>query len=292
MATYSMTGFGRSEQTINHRKYTVEIRSLNSKQIDLNLKMPSFIKEIEMDLRSMISTQMQRGKVELSISYESQEAEASTTINTDLMLAYAKDLEAMKGKLPGLDTSDWLNAIIRLPEVLMSQKKELGDDEKKAILKACKQAIEAAQDFRLQEGENAALDLRSNLNEIASLLIQLKEMEPERIERVKLRLQSALTDIGDRVKTNPERFEQELLYYLEKLDINEEFIRLENHLNYFAETLDLDGEKGKKLGFISQEIGREINTIGSKANHADMQRLVVQMKENLEKIKEQLLNVL
>jgi uncharacterized protein (TIGR00255 family) len=292
MATYSMTGFGRSEKIIGTRKYTVEVKSLNSKQLDLNIKIPSLLREIEMPLRTLLAKQLKRGKAELSISYESLKAVSSTKINADLMLSYAEQLKSLKNKLPEVGQSDWLNALIKLPEVLVTERSSLSEEEKDEIIELCKLATDALTEFRKIEGDAAEVDLVNNLTDISIKLEEVKKLAPLRIKKIRNRIETAINDIKDRVSLNPDRFEQELIFYTEKLDINEEIIRLESHLAYFNETLKVDGSKGKKLGFISQEIGREINTIGSKSNDATMQKEVVLMKDSLEKIKEQLLNVL
>ena len=292
MATYSMTGYGRSENIIGSRKYTVEIRSLNSKQLDLNIKIPSLLRELEMPLRSLLATKLGRGKAELLISYESLSDVSNSKINTDLMLNYATDIKKIKESLPEIDQADWLNALIRLPDVLVTQKAALEEGDTEELIELSKQATDKLIEFRKKEGEATEADLINNLSHISSKLEVVIKLAPIRLEKIRNRITNAINEIKDRVSLNPDRFEQELIFYTEKLDINEEIIRLESHLNYFAETLQTDGQKGKKLGFISQEIGREINTIGSKSNDATMQKEVVLMKDNLEKIKEQLLNVL
>ena len=292
MATYSMTGFGRAEKIIGTRKFTVEVKSLNSKQLDLNIKIPSLLREIEMPLRTLLATELKRGKAELSISYESLQAVSSTKINAELMLNYAEQIKPIKDKLPGVEQSDWLNALIKLPDVLVTERTSLERKEKEALIDLCLAATKALIEFRKQEGKSAEADLVNNLSDIALKLEEVTKLAPLRMEKIRKRIESAINDIKDRVSLNPDRFEQELIFYTEKLDINEEIIRLKSHLEYFEETIKIDGAKGKKLGFISQEIGREINTIGSKSNDATMQKEVVLMKDNLEKIKEQLLNVL
>jgi len=292
MATYSMTGFGRAEKIIGSRKFTVEVKSLNSKQLDLNIKIPSILREIEMPLRTLLANLLKRGKAELSISYESLQAVSSTKINAELMLNYAEQIKSINDKLPEVNQSDWLNALIKLPDVLVTERTSLEKEEREELIELCKQATEAMITFRKTEGKAAETDLIANLSDIALKLEEVKKLAPGRLDKIRNRIASALNDIKDRVSLNPDRFEQELIFYTEKLDINEEIIRLKSHLDYFAETMKIDGPKGKKLGFIAQEIGREVNTIGSKSNDATMQKEVVLMKDNLEKIKEQLLNVL
>jgi uncharacterized protein (TIGR00255 family) len=292
MATYSMTGFGRAEKIIGSRKFTVEVKSLNSKQLDLNIKIPSMLSEIVMPLRTILANKLKRGKAELRISYESLIAVSSTKINADLMLNYAEQIKSLKNELPEVAQSDWLNALIKLPDVLVTERSSLSEEEKNEIINLCTQAIDALIEFRKIEGLSAEADLVINLSDISLKLEEVEKLAPGRIDKIRKRIESAINDIKERVSLNADRFEQELIFYTEKLDINEEIVRLKSHLNYFTETLKTDGSKGKKLGFISQEIGREINTIGSKSNDATMQKEVVLMKDNLEKIKEQLLNVL
>lgn len=292
MATYSMTGYGRAEKIIGSRKYVIELRSLNSKQIDLSVKIPSLLREIEMDLRSLLAKSLERGKVECMINYENLGEEKSAKINTELIEAYANDLEPLRGKITGINESDWLNALIKLPEVLVNQRQKLSDDDKNALLNLAKEAIEGLNNFRVKEGQAMYLDLLHNNEEIKVKCDVVESLAPTRIQLVRERINKSIDELGDSVKIDTDRFEQELIYYIEKLDINEELIRLNTHITYFKETLEKSGAKGKKLGFIAQEMGREINTIGSKANHAEMQRNVILMKDNLERIKEQVLNVL
>jgi uncharacterized protein (TIGR00255 family) len=292
MKTYSMTGFGRASTTINKRAYTLEVRTLNSKQLDLILKIPSFLKELEMDFRSLASDRLIRGKIEINLAYEALESDGSVSINTQIIRDYIKKLNDLENELPNYSGSDWLNALIRLPDVLVTRKKEVDQEEKEALISLCKTVFDETMDFRLREGTETASDITKQLHHIKNGLQQVKELAPERLDLIRNRISKSIDEIKSRVSVNEDRFEQELIYYLEKLDVNEEFSRLESHLDYFHAVLQSDGEKGKKLGFISQEIGREINTIGSKSNHATMQKEVVGMKDSLEKIKEQLLNIL
>lgn len=292
MATYSMTGYGRAEKVIGTRKYTIELRSLNSKQIDLAIKSPSLLREIEMDLRRLLAKELERGKVECMINYENLGEEKSAKINTDLIKAYAKDIEPLRGEIKGIDESDWLNALIKLPEVLVHQRSKLSDEEKSALINLAKEAVIKLNEFRTTEGQALYDDLLNNCNEIKTKCDIVEELAPQRIAAVRERIGNSLEELKDKIAVDSDRFEQELIFYIEKLDINEELIRLNAHINYFIETLNLDGAKGKKLGFITQEMGREINTMGSKANHAEMQKSVILMKDNLERIKEQVLNVL
>lgn len=292
MATYSMTGYGRAENIIGSRKYTIELRSLNSKQIDLSMKVPSLLREIEMDMRSLLVKELERGKVECMVNYENLGEEKNSKINTDLIEAYANDIEPLRGKIKGINESDWLNALIRLPEVLVNQRTKLSGEDKKELLNLTKDAIHKLNDFRVTEGKALHADLLFNADEIQVKCNSVEEMAPQRIALVRERIERSLEELREKTSLDSDRFEQELIFYMEKLDINEELIRLNAHIKYFKETLETDGAKGKKLGFITQEMGREINTIGSKANHSEMQRNVILMKDNLERIKEQVLNVL
>lgn len=292
MATYSMTGYGRAEKVIGTRKYTIELRSLNSKQIDLAIKSPSLLREIEMDLRRLLAKELERGKVECMINYENLGEEKSARINTDLIKAYAKDIEPLRGEIKGIEESDWLNALIKLPEVLVNQRSKLSDEEKSALIELAKKAVIKLNEFRTTEGQALYDDLLFNTNEIQEKCNTVEALAPQRIAAVRERIGKSLEELKDKIGIDSDRFEQELIFYIEKLDINEELIRLNAHIKYFKETLDMDGAKGKKLGFITQEMGREINTMGSKANHAEMQKSVILMKDNLERIKEQVLNVL
>ena len=290
MATYSMTGYGRSEKIIGSRKYTIELRSLNSKQTDLTVKLPSLLREVEMKLRSLIATELGRGKIECMISYENLGEEKSAKINTDLMRAYAKEVEPLRKDIQEINSSDWLNALIKLPEVLVNQRAKLAEGEGAQIIALAQEAINALSNYRQTEGKSLEADLFNNIKAIEENATKVADLAPGRIQNIRDRINKSMEEIS--VNLDSDRFEQEMIYYIEKLDINEEIIRLDAHLKYFHETMSLDGAKGKKLGFISQEIGREINTMGSKANHAEMQRHVIMMKDNLERIKEQVLNVL
>ncbi len=292
MATYSMTGYGKAEKQIGTRKYVIELRSLNSKQLDLYVKAPSLVRELEMDFRSLLAKELERGKIECQISYENLGEEKSSKINTELIQAYAEEIEPLRNRIAGLNESDWLNALIKLPEVLVTQRSSLKDDEKKELIELCKEAIVAIKNFRETEGGSLYDDLLNNTNEIQNNCNKVEALAPERIENVRVRIKKSIDDLKDKITFDADRFEQELIYYIEKLDINEEFVRLNQHIKYFIDELNKDGAKGKKLGFITQEMGREINTMGSKANHSEIQRYVILMKDHLERIKEQVLNVL
>lgn len=286
----SMTGFGKTEATIGNKKFTVELRSLNSKQLDLNMRIPSVYREKELELRSWLSEQIQRGKADLLIYYESLEAEKRIAINKPLMLAYYEDLKAFSDEA-GVSGGDYLNALMRIPDVLKPESTELDEDEWAALFTLIKDAFHKFDTYRKLEGEKLSREFEQRIAIILANRNSLSEPIKVRNQRVREKLRTNLEEVIPVDKIDPNRFEQEIVYYLERLDISEEYQRLETNCAHFNEELSGDSQ-GKKLGFISQEIGREINTIGSKANDADMQRLVVIMKDELEKIKEQINNVL
>ncbi len=282
----SMTGFGKSTLQLPAKKISIEIKSLNSKNLDVNTRIPSLYREKENDLRRLISAELERGKIDLSIYMEVSADEVSGKINQALVQNYIKQLKSIHDS----KDEDYLAIAMRLPDVLKSEREELDDKEWDLIWESVQDSISNLKQFRLEEGKYLAKDLLFRIESIEALSKKVLEEDSERLKQVRERLYKAITDLKLTVDEN--RFEQEMIYYLEKLDITEEKIRLTNHLDYFKMELKSDISNGKKLGFISQEIGREINTIGSKANYAPMQNLVVQMKDELEKIKEQLLNIL
>lgn len=288
----SMTGFGKATNEITGKKITVEIRSLNSKQLDLNLRIPYLYKEKELELRTEIAKQIERGKVDVSVFTESTQETIPTTLNKNLAKAYYNELKSLSQELN--DTNDnLLSLVVKMPDVLKAEREtvELDENEWKEVKATINKAIEAFQKFRIDEGNTLAKEFQSRISKIDSLLKEVISLDEQRVETIKKRIKNNLAEVIDVNKIDQNRFEQELIYYIEKLDITEEKLRLKTHLDYFTSTM-LELGSGRKLGFISQEIGREINTIGSKANDASMQKLVVQMKDELEKIKEQLLNVL
>lgn len=288
---HSMTGYGKATLELNNKKFTIEVRSLNSKQLDLNVRIPGLYREKELDLRNRLSRKLQRGKVDLLIYFESMGEETNHVVNKDLVAAYYQDLKAITASMDEGDrNTDYLPILMRMPDVMKSERPELDENEWKSILGGVDNAVVAFQEFRAQEGRSLEADLRECLGNIEALLAEVEPYENERMDRLKERLLKNLADLP--VEADSNRYEQELIYYMEKLDINEEKVRLTNHLKYFIETMEGEAGQGKKLGFISQEIGREINTLGSKANQADIQKIVVQMKDNLERIKEQVLNTL
>jgi uncharacterized protein (TIGR00255 family) len=282
----SMTGFGKHVIQLPTKKITIELKSLNSKSLDLNARMPSAYREKELELRKLIAHELTRGKVDFGLYIEYTGDETSAQINEGVVRQYMKQLESIA---QGEDVL-LMEMALRLPDALKTDKDDIDDTEYAAILEALKKAITEIQKFRNQEGQILEKDFVDRINTLESLLEEVKTMDPERQSTIRERLEKAIADLKANVDAN--RFEQELIYYLEKYDITEEKVRLANHLNYFSKTLESTDSNGKKLGFICQEIGREINTIGSKANYAPMQQLVVQMKDELEKIKEQMLNVL
>ena len=282
----SMTGFGKHVVQLPTKKITVEIKSLNSKSIDLNARMPSAYREKELELRKLIANALQRGKVDFNLYVEITGDEASGQVNESVVKQYMKQLKSIAD---GEDIQ-LLEMALRLPDAMRTDRDDIDEEEYAAILKALDGALEEINIFRSEEGNVLEKDFLERIEALQQLLDKVMEMDPERQSNVRERLEKAVQDI--KVELDENRFEQELIYYLEKYDITEEKVRLANHLDYFEKTLKSNDSNGKKLGFISQEIGREINTIGSKANYAPMQQLVVQMKDELEKIKEQMLNVL
>lgn len=286
----SMTGFGKSEATIGQKKFTVEIRSLNSKQFDLNLRLPSLYREKELELRSWLSENILRGKADVLIYYESLEAEKRMAINASLLESYYQDLKSFGDKV-GLSGADYLNALMRIPDVMKPESQELDEQEWNAVYSLVKEAYNKFDAYRKIEGGKLKLEFEKRIEIILEKRNALEEPMKQRSEKIREKIKNNLNELIPADKIDPNRFEQELIYYLERLDVSEEQQRLLTNCEHFQEELQQEGQ-GKKLGFISQEIGREINTIGSKANDAEMQRMVVHMKDELEKIKEQINNVL
>ena len=282
-----MTGYGKSTLQLPTKKVTIELKSLNSKNLDMNVRMPSFYKEKELPLRRLIAKSIVRGKIDVSLFVEVTGEETTTKINTPVVKEYIAQLKAIS---PEGNDSEFLAMALRLPDTSKAQREEIDEDEWNTIESHVREAITNIVNYRVDEGKILEKDFLERNENIRTLLEKVIAIDPERIEGVKERLQKGIADIKEKVDEN--RFEQELVYYIEKYDITEEKVRLNNHLDYFVETINSKDSNGKKLGFIAQEMGREINTIGSKSNFAPMQKLVVQMKDELEKIKEQLLNVL
>lgn len=283
---YSMTGYGKSVLQLQTKKITVEIKSLNSKSLDLNARMPSIYREKELAVRKLLADKLVRGKVDFSIYVEATADDTSTQINTPVVKQYIEQLR----KVVDGDELELLKMAVRFPDALNTVREEIDETEWQAIETEIERATDALVNYRLNEGEVLEKDFNERIIEISTILDQIIAMDPQRVEGVRERLLKGVEELKEKYDEN--RFEQELVYYIEKFDITEEKVRLKNHLNYFIESINSQDSNGKKLGFISQEMGREINTIGSKSNYAPMQQLVVQMKDELEKIKEQLLNVL
>ena len=298
----SMTGYGKAELNLTNANFTIEVRSLNSKQIDANVKMSSVYRDKEIGLRKLLSEKLQRGKIELSIWREKSESNTNYKVNTEVIKDYHNQVLQLKRDL-GLKwnmwtmtpfsakSSDILPTLLKMPEALIKGEEKANDNEWDEIAKGVDIAIENILQFRMEEGKKLEEDITTRINALSRLLTEIFPFGKGRIEKVKKSLADKLAEI-DTKNIDENRFEQELIYYLEKQDITEEQVRLDAHLSYFLETMKTDSPNGKKLGFIGQEIGREINTIGSKSSDAEMQKIVVQMKDELEKIKEQLLNIL
>jgi len=287
-----MTGYGKVSQQYQQRMINVEIKTLNGKQADIYLKMPSAYREVESDIRNLLMQKLERGKIEINIWYDTLQPDRNVTLNQAVIIDYLNQLKALgdQSTLPGIDVL--LPAVLRLPETLTSQKQEFDADEWAQILQLIGLACDKLSGFRIQEGESIARDLTLRVNNILSGIDEVAVHEGSRKAQIRSRLESALDEIRDKITPDMNRFEQELIYYLEKIDITEEKVRLTNHCRYFLETMTEQEAPGRKLGFIAQEMGREINTLGSKANNSDIQKSVVFMKDELEKIKEQTYNIL
>lgn len=287
-----MTGFGKSVVEIDNKKITVEIKSLNSKQLDMSLRIPSVYREIELELRNRLARKIERGKVEAVVSVESLSSDTSAQFNLPLIKAYKQSLEDIARELGIAAPADWLPLLMRLPDIMKADSPaEAGENETDALMKAADAAADALVDYRRTEGRKLEEFFALRIERIDTLLADVPRYETERVSRIRARIEDNLGKL-EQVEVDLGRLEQEMIYYIEKLDINEEKQRLKQHLTYFLETIKGEPGQGKKLGFISQEMGREINTLGSKSNHAELQRLVVRMKDELEQIKEQVLNVL
>ncbi len=286
----SMTGFGKATAELQHQRIIIEIRTLNSKNLDLNFRMSSIFKTHELPWRKLVAYRLLRGKADIYLSLENKEDHKAVQLNKALINAYVKDLQDILPLRGGMDNAKLLEIAMQMPDVTMSKDDEFSEADLKTIENAINEALDQVIEFRNQEGAHLSNDFQENINKIASCLKTIQQIDQNRVEKVKNRILSSLEELS--VDHDKNRFEQELIYYIEKYDISEEKTRLKNHLDYFTETLDSEHSQGKKLNFISQEMGREINTIGSKANDADLQNLVVEMKDQLEKIKEQLLNIL
>lgn len=288
---HSMTGYGKAAVELPHKKLTIEIKSLNSKQFDLFTRIPMIYREKEIGLRNWLSKELERGKIDLSFTVEHISKDVSATIDHTLLKQYHQEITALSHELNISLPQDWFQTLLRLPDVMKQDAEELNEEEWSIIEKTIQKAVNELIGFRVQEGGMLRNLLEEKIANIRQLLQEIEPYESERIEKVKSRIYDGLATLENK-EYDTNRFEQEMIYYIEKLDVNEEKSRLTNHLDYFIETLDEKKSQGKKLGFIAQEMGREINTLGSKSNHSDMQRIVVRMKDELEQIKEQILNVL
>jgi uncharacterized protein (TIGR00255 family) len=282
-----MTGFGKASLQLPTKKITVEIKSLNSKGLDLNTRMPSVFREMELGLRNQISQRLERGKVDFSLYVEVTGEETTSKINVPIVKGYINQMRAV---IPTADETELMKMAVRMPDALKTERDEIDENEWKQIQTVINEALENIANFRKDEGASLEKEFQLRISNINNLMNEAVSYDAERVETVKTRLRTALDEL--KVNVDENRFEQELIFYLEKYDITEEKVRLGNHLNYFLETLNGTEANGRKLGFITQEMGREINTMGSKSNHTEMQKLVVMMKDELEKIKEQVLNVL
>ncbi len=288
----SMTGYGKAVKEVKNKRITIEIKSLNSKNLDMSTRIPGYYREKELEIRSAVGKALDRGKVDFSLFVEVLDGDSGTVINKPVILNYVKQIQAIANENSIDEPADYFNTILRLPDTLKTEVKEIDEAEWEGIKEALQEAISQLIEFRSQEGRVLQEDISKRIHLILEALGGVEVYEKERIEIVKTRLYDGLSDLSKRVDYDKNRFEQELIFYLEKLDITEEKVRLKNHCDYFLENINSELPIGKKLGFISQEIGREINTIGSKANHSELQKLVIRMKDELEKIKEQTLNVL
>ena len=287
----SMTGFGKVTAELPSKKVTVEVKALNSKQLDLSTRIPGIYKDKEMMVRSLLLQEVERGKVDFSIFIEYIRKDTTTQINLAAIEGYYNQIKVVADKLNIPVPADWFTTLLRLPEAIKSDISEVDESEWEVVMNTIKDAISHLKDFRIQEGAMLQKLFEQKIANIASLLERIGEFDSERIEKIKARISESIAKLNG-VEIDNNRFEQEMIYYIEKLDVNEEKNRLDNHLKYFVSTMKNGHGQGKKLGFIAQEIGREINTLGSKSNHAEMQQIVVQMKDELEQIKEQVLNVL
>ncbi len=287
----SMTGFGKITSELPNKKVTIEIKSLNSKQLDLFTRIPSIYKEKEMEIRSLLLKTLERGKVDFNIFIENIGVENNSKINLNALAAYKKQIEEIADELEIDKPTDWFKTLLKLPEVIRTELSELDENEWGIVKKCIEEAIQQLTEFRIQEGKMLENLFKEKVTNISKLLQEIEPYEEERLDKIRNRLLDNLSKIPD-VEYDQGRLEQELIFYIEKLDVNEEKNRLANHLKYYIETMGEGHGQGKKLGFIAQEMGREINTLGSKSNHPEMQQIVIRMKDELEQIKEQILNVL
>jgi uncharacterized protein (TIGR00255 family) len=289
----SMTGYGKAERIVENKKITIEIRALNSKQMDINFRSPQLYRTLEFDLRKLVSVMAARGKFDIVLTQELLDGEPVAVFNDIAFKAYFNSISKTTAEIGiDIDKQEIVSAILRLPEVMIADSEELSENGIKTVLKCCTEALESLNIFRIKEGEILINDILVHISNIENRLNRIEPFEKERIEKVRASIESGLDKLELTAGADKNRFEQELIYYLEKMDITEEKVRLAQHCSFFRQTVETEDMPGRKLGFIAQEIGREINTIGSKAGEVNIQKLVVEMKDELEKIKEQLLNVL
>lgn len=287
----SMTGFGKGIAELSNKKIIVEIKSLNSKQLDLSTRVPSLYREKEMEIRSEVARRLERGKVDLTIRTENIAAEGSSRINVGVLKGYHNQIIEAADEVGIATPQEWFQVLMRMPDILVTESVELKEDEAVALMQALSMALDQIEEFRSHEGKGLQEMFTRKIENIGALLKEVEQYEQERVEKIRGRIIEGLSKIKE-IDYDKNRLEQEMIYYIEKLDINEEKHRLADHLRYFIETMESGRGQGKKMGFIAQEMGREINTLGSKSNHAEMQRIVVRMKDELEQIKEQVLNIM
>lgn len=288
----SMTGFGKATCEFGNKKIVVEIKSLNSKQLDVSTRISGLYREKDIEIRNELSQKLERGKIDLSLYVDNSGKESVTQINQSVIESYYQQIKTLADNI-GVDMpTNWFDILLRLPDTMKTETVELDENEWLEIKKTIGLAIDQLTEFRIQEGKSLEAVFTNKIGHIGDLLVETAPFEAERVDKIKARLEENLQALSDKIDYDKNRLEQELIFYIEKLDVNEEKVRLRNHLDYFIETMQHEKSPGKKLGFIAQEIGREINTLGSKANNSDMQKIVVLMKDDLEQIKEQVLNVL
>lgn len=288
----SMTGYGKAESELGNKKIIIEIKTLNSKLLDLNVRMPSVYRPKELEIRNLLSEKLERGKIELNINLEQSGDEATFTINKTLAKKYYEEVKQLALEIDQESFTSYLPIILKMPDVMKADKEDLSEEEWEVLQKTLTTALTQVDEFRNQEGAYLQKDISDRIHAILDLMLMVEPFESVRIDQIKLRIQKNLDGLQLDANIDQNRFEQELIYYLEKIDITEEKVRLKQHCDYFLETISGEGSLGKKLGFIAQEIGREVNTLGSKANEVNIQKIVIQMKDELEKIKEQLFNIL
>ena len=287
-----MTGFGKATCEFGNKKIVVEIKSLNSKQLDVSTRISGLYREKDIEIRNELSQRLERGKIDLSLYVDNSGKESVTQINQSVVESYYQQIKTLSENIGIEVPSNWFEVLLRLPDTMKTETVELDNDEWVEIKKTIGLAIDQLTDFRIQEGKSLESVFNTKIAHISELLVETEPFEMERVGKIKARLEENLQALSDKIDYDKNRLEQELIFYIEKLDVNEEKVRLRNHLEYFMETMQHEKSPGKKLGFIAQEIGREVNTLGSKSNQSEMQKIVVLMKDDLEQIKEQVLNVL